>query len=82
MRWGEGQASDDRSNDSLNILYRKYEIFLRHNSVITDTIGTGYAELRMVRSGSRWVMWCWIDREASPPVGDALSYGQLRLRYP
>jgi hypothetical protein len=82
MRWSEGQASDDRSNDSLNILYRKYEIFLKHNAAITDTIGTGFAELHMIRSGTRWVMWRWIDREVVPPVSDALSFGQLRLKYP
>ena len=79
MRWGEGQASDDLSNDSLQILYRRYDIFLTHGPTVIDTLVTGYAEFRMIRSGSRWVMWRWIDTEAGA-VGNAISYGELRLR--
>jgi hypothetical protein len=80
MRWSDGQASDEVS-DTLVVLYRKYEIFLIQHNSVTSTLGYGYAELRLVRSGTQWKLWRWIDREAPSAPTDAQSYGQLRLKY-
>jgi len=80
MRWSDGLASDEVS-DTLVVLYRKYQIFLLHGTSVTSTLGYGYAELRLVRSGTRWVLWRWIDLESSDAPTDAQSYGQLRLKY-
>jgi hypothetical protein len=78
MKWSEGQATFDPT-DSLIVLDRKYQIYLRQSTGVVNVIGQGYAQLHFWRSGNNWVLMRWFDREDPSVAQGVKSYGRLRL---
>ena len=78
MKWADGTQTHDPT-DSLIVLDRKYQIFLRQTTGVVNVMAQGYAELHFWRSGNNWVLMRWFDREDSTAAQGVKSYGHLRL---
>ena len=80
MTWEEDQSQgNDEIGPGTAFIHRRYRLYRRLSNGVAAPFASGYADIRLINPGTRWVIVSWQDREDPNPPAGAICYGRLRL---
>uniref|UniRef100_A0A832MLT5 Uncharacterized protein n=1 Tax=Eiseniibacteriota bacterium TaxID=2212470 RepID=A0A832MLT5_UNCEI len=81
MTWERYPAGGEETLGETQVrIFRRYAVFIVQPSTgASQPYLEGWAALRLVRSGTRWVVTEWDDRELPAPSPNTKSFGLVRL---